>query len=194
MEPAINIALRAARKAGDLIARAAERMDLVQVEEKQKNDFVTNIDKASEKEVIYHLHKAWPHHNIVGEESGFIKGNESTDPDEYTWYIDPLDGTTNFVRGIPHFAVSIGCVKNGRLEYGVIFDPIREEEFTATRGRGASLNGKRIRITDQATFSGALIGTGIPYRADQQPFLRNYMQCTETLASNGSGIRRGCLL
>jgi myo-inositol-1(or 4)-monophosphatase len=187
LEPAINIALRAARKAGDLIVRASERMDLVKVEEKDVNDFVTNIDKASEEEVIYQLRKAWPDDTIVGEESGILRSNT---PSDTTWYIDPLDGTTNFIRGIPHYAVSIGGVKNGRLEHAVVYDPVRREEFTASRGRGAALNGKRIRVSSQRQFNGALLGTGIPYRASQQPYLDGYMATVDHFARNNSGIRR----
>ncbi|NNL11665.1 MAG: inositol monophosphatase, partial [Pseudomonadales bacterium] len=100
------------------------------------------------------------------------------------------DGTTNFIRGIPHYAVSIGCVKKGVLEHAVVYDPIRREEFIASRGRGASLNGRRIRVSEQHFFDGALIGTGIPYRASQQPFISGYMQCVEHFANNSAGIRR----
>jgi myo-inositol-1(or 4)-monophosphatase len=189
VEPTVNIALRAARKAGDIIAKATERMDLIKIQEKEKNDFVTNVDKAAEEEIIYQIQKAWPDHNIFGEESGLIRG-KSGDSDT-TWFIDPLDGTTNFVRGIPHFAVSIGCVVNDRIEHAVIYDPIRREEFTASRGRGASVNGVRMRVSDRHEFNGALIGTGVPYRASQQPFVDGYMQCLEHFAVNGSGIRRG---
>ena len=180
MEPTVTIALRAARKAGDIIARATERMDLVKIQEKEKNDFVTNVDKTAEEEIIYQIQKAWPEHNILG----------SNGKSDTTWYIDPLDGTTNFVRGIPHFSVSIACVQNGRIEHAVIYDPIRREEFVASRGRGASLNGVRLRVSDRHTFNGALIGTGVPYRASQQPFMHDYMKCLEHFAANGSGIRR----
>lgn len=189
MEPAINIVLRAAHSAGDIIARATERMDLIKVQKKEANDFVTNVDKEAEQEIIYHIRKAWPNDKIIGEESGMIAADEETS-DATTWVIDPLDGTTNFIRGIPHFAVSIGGIKNGRLEHAVVYDPIRREEFTASRGRGASLNGKRIRVSSLPTFEGAVVGTGIPYRAGQQPFVSEYMKCAEHIARSGSGIRR----
>lgn len=188
MEPAINIALRAARAAGDLIAKASERMDLVKIGEKERNDFVSNVDKAAEAEIVSQLRKAWPDDNILCEEGGLITG--ASGHSDTTWYVDPLDGTTNFLRGIPHYAVSIGCVKNGRHEHAVIYDPIRREEFTASRGRGASLNGKRLRVSDKHNFDGALLGTGIPYRASQQPFIHGYMQCVEHFANNSAGIRR----
>lgn len=187
MEPAVNIALRAARKAGDAIVAAAERMDLVKVQEKEKNDFVTNVDHTAEEIIVEQLRKAYPEDRIIGEESGLL---ESESTSENTWYIDPLDGTTNFVRGIPHYAVSIGCVKGGRLEHAVIYDPVRREEFVASRGKGASLNGRRIRVSKATQFNGALLGTGIPYRSSQQPHLSGYMDCVEHFAVHGSGIRR----
>ncbi|MGB5324833.1 MAG: inositol monophosphatase family protein, partial [Pseudomonadales bacterium] len=188
MEPAVNIALRAARKAGDMIAKAAERMDLVKIEEKEKNDFVSNVDHESEREILAQLKRAWPDDNFYGEESGFQQGQKGES--DTTWYIDPLDGTTNFLRGIPHYAISIGCVKKGMLEHAVVYDPIRREEFIASRGKGASLNGRRIRVSEQKEFDGALIGTGIPYRASQQPFISGYMTCVEHFANSNSGIRR----
>ena len=189
MEPTVNIALRAARKAGDIIARATERLDLINIQEKEINDYVTNVDRSAEEEIIKHIHKAWPEHNIIGEESGLIEGD--SDKTDTTWYIDPLDGTTNFIRGIPHFAVSIACVKDGVIEHAVIYDPIRREEFTASRGCGAKLNGSRIRVSHHNKFNGALLGTGIPYRVNQQAFMKNYLDCLEYFAANGSGIRRG---
>jgi len=187
VEPAINIALRAARKAGDTIVAAAERLDLVKVREKEKNDYVTNVDQAAEEIVVEHLRKAYPEDRIVGEESGLLEGNANS---EITWYIDPLDGTTNFVRGIPHYAVSIGCLKNGKLEHAVVYDPIRREEFVASRGKGASLNGRRIRVSNATHFDGALLGTGVPYRASQQPHIAGYMNCIEHFAASGAGVRR----
>ena len=188
MEPAVNIALRAARKAGDMIAHASERLDLVRVEQKETNDFVTNVDLDSESIIIEQLQRAWPDDAILAEEAGLIPGQSGES--ENTWIIDPLDGTTNFVRGIPHYAISIACSSNGRLEHAVIYDPIRREEFTASRGQGASLNGKRIRVSSQVEFDGGLLGTGIPYRSGQRPYMEGYMACLEHFAANGSGIRR----
>ncbi len=187
MEPAVNIALRAARKAGDSIVAASERLDLVKIREKEKNDFVTNVDHEAEAIVVEQLRRAYPEDHIIGEESGLQSGDEQSTT---TWYIDPLDGTTNFVRGIPHYAVSIGCVKAGRLEHAVVYDPVRREEFIASRGKGASLNGRRIRVSKATQFNGALLGTGIPYRASQQPYIHGYMSCVEHFAVHGSGIRR----
>ena len=182
----VNIALRAARSAGDKIVRAMERTDLIRIDEKGRNDFVTDIDKASEQEIISQLLKAYPDHRILGEESGYL-GNPDSD---YTWIIDPLDGTTNFIRGIPHFAVSIGCLYKGRPEHGVVFDPIKQEEFTASRGRGAMLNGRRIRVTGRTTLQGSLFATGVPFNMPSIAHMEAYLESFRTLAEQSSGIRR----
>jgi myo-inositol-1(or 4)-monophosphatase len=181
-----HIALRAARKAGDIIARATEQLDLIEVESKGANDFVSEVDRASEKEIIYHLSKAYPDHGFLGEEGGTSGNPES----EYRWIIDPLDGTTNFLRGIPHFAVSIACEYQGKIEHAVVLDPIRREEFIASRGRGAQLNGRRIRVSKLASLEHALLGTGIPFRARQSEHMGAYTKSLETLASSSAGIRR----
>jgi len=159
MEPMINIALRAARKAGENIVRASDDLDRFEVKAKGVNNFVTEVDINAEQEIIYHLQKAYPDHAILAEESG-LTGSEDA---EYRWIIDPLDGTTNFIRGIPHYAVSIACLYRGKLEHAVVVDPVRHEEFTASRGRGAQLNGRRIRVSKLPSLEGALLGTGIPF-------------------------------
>lgn len=186
MEPTINIALRAARKAGDLIARATEDLDRIDVETKSANDFVSEVDRSAEREIIYHLSKAYPDHAFLAEEGG-ASGNEDS---EFRWIIDPLDGTTNFLRGIPHFAVSIACEYRGKIEHAVVLDPIRREEFTASRGRGAQLNGRRIRVSARAGLEGALLGTGIPFKSRQIEHLPAYCRSLETLAGSSAGIRR----
>ncbi|MDX1505457.1 MAG: inositol monophosphatase family protein [Spongiibacter sp.] len=186
MQPMLNIALRAARKAGDLVARAAEQVDRLQIESKGENDFVTEIDRKSESEIIYHLKKAYPDHAFLGEESG-ISGNPDS---EYQWIIDPIDGTTNFIRGIPHFCISIACLHNGQIEHAVVLDPIRREEFTASRGRGAQVNGRRVRVTSATSLDGALIGTGIPFKARSDQHIPAYMRSLEAVASETAGIRR----
>lgn len=185
MEPMVNIALRAARKAGDIIVRASQRIEQVSIGRKGSNDYVTEIDRAAEKEIIYHLQKAYPEHSILGEESGLSQGNE-----DYRWIIDPLDGTTNFIHGIPHFAVSIGCTYKGRLEHAVVLDPVRREEFYASRGRGAYLNGNRIRVAPRQSFEGAIIGTGIPFNSPSFDEMIPYLACLKELAGASSGIRR----
>lgn len=186
MEPMINIALRAARKAGENIVRASDDLHRFEVQAKGVNDFVTEVDINAEREIIYHLQKAYPDHAILGEESGFIGSEES----EYRWIIDPLDGTTNFIRGIPHYAVSIACMYRGKIEHAVIVDPVRREEFTASRGRGAQLNGHRLRVSDLASLDGALLGTGIPFKNHCDDRLEPYSKSIEVLASQCAGIRR----
>lgn len=186
MQPMLNIALRAARRAGDLIARAAEQLDRVQVETKGENNFVTEIDRKSEQEILYHLQKAYPDHSFLGEESG-----ESGNPDsDYQWIIDPIDGTTNFIRGIPHYCISIACLYKGQIEHAVVLDPIRREEFTASRGRGAQLNGRRIRVTMATSLEGTLIGTGIPFKSRSEQHIPAYMRSLEAVASETAGVRR----
>ena len=186
MQPMLTIALRAARKAGEMIARATEQLDSVRVDEKKANDFVTEIDRASEKEIIYQLKKAFPDHAFLGEESGASGPADA----EYRWIIDPLDGTTNFIRGIPHFAISIACEYRGQLEHALVLDPIRREEFSASRGRGAQLNGRRIRVSERKSLDGALIGTGIPFKSRCEPFIPAYMQSLQAVAEKTAGVRR----
>ena len=186
MEPMTSIALRAARKAGELIARATKNVDRLEIQSKSLNDFVTEIDHSAEREIIYHLSKAYPDHGFLGEEGG-ASGNADSD---YQWIIDPLDGTTNFIRGIPHFAVSIACQHKGKLEHAVVLDPIRREEFTASRGRGAQLNGRRIRVSQLNGLDGALLGTGIPFKSRNMEQLPAYTDTLQTLAGQCAGIRR----
>ncbi|MFT4614452.1 MAG: myo-inositol-1(or 4)-monophosphatase [Bacteroidia bacterium] len=186
MEPMITIALRAARKAGENIVRASDDLDRFEVKAKGVNDFVTEVDVNAEQEIIYHLHKAYPDHAILGEESGLIGSADA----EYRWVIDPLDGTTNFVRGIPHYGVSIACFYRGTLEHAVVLDPVRREEFTASRGRGAQLNGRRMRVSGRTSLDGALLGTGIPFKDHCDDKLGPYSQTIESLAGQCAGIRR----
>lgn len=186
MEPMTNIALRAARKAGELIVRASDDMDRVAVRAKSINDYVSEVDELAEQEIVRHLSRAYPDHAILGEESG-RSGPEDA---EYLWIIDPLDGTTNFIRGIPHFAVSIACVYKGKLEHAVVLDPVRREEFTASRGRGAQLNGRRIRVSKLLSLDGALLGTGIPFKGHEDQRIPAYAETLAALASQSAGIRR----
>ncbi|HMV71444.1 MAG TPA: inositol monophosphatase family protein [Pseudomonadales bacterium] len=188
MHPMVNIALAAARKAGEIIARAADRIDLIEVSRKASNDFVTEIDRAAEREIIFQLRKAYPDHQILAEESG--PSGDDTRSGGFRWIIDPLDGTTNFLHGIPHFAVSIACARDGRLEHAVIIDPIRREEFTATRGAGAQLNGRRIRVSTRPGLKEAVLGTGIPFREPTIEYLPAYLRTLEQFATHSAGIRR----
>lgn len=187
MEPMINIALRAARKAGENIVRASDDLDRFEVIAKGVNDFVTEVDTKAEQDIIYHLQKAYPDHAILGEESGLI-GDENAD---FRWIIDPLDGTTNFIRGIPHYAISIACLHKGKIEHAVVVDPVRREEFTASRGRGAQLNGRRLRVSKRTSLEGALLGTGIPFKDHCDEKLEAYGKSMVALAGQCAGIRRG---
>jgi myo-inositol-1(or 4)-monophosphatase len=186
MHPMVNIALRAARKAGSNIERAMENLDHLEVKAKSPNDFVTEVDNAAEQEILFHLKKAYPDHAFLCEESG-LTGAENAD---YRWVIDPLDGTTNYIRGIPHFAVSIACLYRGRIEHAVIYDPIRREEFIASRGRGAQLNGRRIRVRKEYKKDNALFATGIPFGTCEEKPLDEFLQIMKTLTTGSSGVRR----
>jgi len=162
MHPYLNTAVKAARSAGNIIARAADRIDRIEVSmKKNANDLVTTIDRAAEAEIISIINKAYPDHGILGEETGEHTGSN---PNQVVWIIDPIDGTLNFVHGIPHFAVSIGIQIRGVLEHGVIYNPISNELFTATKGAGAQLDGKRLRVSECKNFATALIGTGFAYK------------------------------
>ena len=186
MEPMLTMALRAARKAGELIERSIERLDLVTIEAKGRNDYVSEIDRKAEQEVLYHLKKAYPDHGFLAEEGG-VTGNPDSD---YQWIIDPLDGTTNFLHGIPHFAVSIACLYKGQAQHAVVLDPVKREEFTASRGRGALLNGRRIRVSTRQGLDGALIGTGIPFNGFALENIDAYLDTVREIAGKTAGIRR----
>ena len=161
MQPMANMALKAARLAGKHIARAFDRPDTIRISEKGPNDFVTNIDTEAEQIIIESLKTAYPTHSFIGEENMAESVNAPTDDKaDFQWIIDPIDGTANFVRGIPHFCISIACMHKGRLEHGVILDPLRLEEFVASRGHGCSLNGRRVRVRPLKDLNGAMCSTG----------------------------------
>ena len=159
MHPMLNIAVRAARVAGNIIMRGYEARDELKLEQKGANDFVTQIDKDAEQAIIHKIQQSYPDHAFIGEESGATGDNT-----EFTWIIDPIDGTTNFVKGIPHFCVSIALLHKGRIEQGLVFDPVRSELFTAGRGTGAQLNGYRIRATQPKELDNTILATGFPFR------------------------------
>jgi len=182
MHPMLNIATRAARAAGDLIIRHVDRLDTLTVTSKDRNDFVSEVDRQAEDIIIRTLRKAYPKHSILAEESGTHDGNE------YQWIIDPLDGTTNFLHGFPQFAVSIALLHKGRLEQGVVYDPMRQELFQATRGAGAMLNNRRLRVTARTSLAGALLGTGFPYK--DHTHLDAYLAMLKDLITETAGIRR----
>src|SRR3984957_10686066 len=183
MHPLLNIAVRAARRAGEVIVRSLGRLESLEVTSKGRNDYVSEIDRTAERDIIDIIHKHYPDHAILAEESGSSGDNETV------WIIDPLDGTTNFLHGFPVFAVSIAVQQRGKLEIGVIYDPMRQEIFTATRGGGAHLENHRMRVSKQRGLEGALLSTGFPYRADE-PYADNYFAMFRTLTTLTAGIRR----
>lgn len=186
MHPTLNIAVKAARRAANIINRASMQLDLLTVESKQPNDFVTEVDRAAENAIIEVLREAYPDHAILAEESGH-SGAAAADS-EFVWIIDPLDGTTNFIHDFPQYAVSIAQTKNGTLEHAVVFDPLRNELFTASRGSGAFLNDRRIRVSRRIRLSEALLGTGFPFRDLSQ--IDAYLNTFKELTKKTAGIRR----
>ncbi|HUL41623.1 MAG TPA: inositol monophosphatase family protein [Burkholderiales bacterium] len=182
MHPMLNIAVKAARRAGGIINRASLNLDVLTVTPKSFNDFVSDVDRAAEQAIIKVLKDAYPAHAILAEESG-TQGES-----EYLWIIDPLDGTTNFLHGFPQYAVSIALSHKGTLLLGVVYDPGRNELFTATRGRGAYLNDRRLRVSKRIRLGEALIGTGFPFR--QLKHLDSYLAMFRDMVKNTSGVRR----
>lgn len=183
MHPMLNIAVRAARRAGAIINRAALAGG-VQASAKRTNDFVTEVDRAAEAAILETVQKAYPGHAFLAEESGASAGQDA----EYRWVIDPLDGTTNFIHGFPQYAVSIAVEKRGALEHAVVYDPVKDELFTATKGRGAFLNDRRIRVSRCARLADALVGTGFPFRELDR--LDLYQRQLRALMEKSSGVRR----
>jgi myo-inositol-1(or 4)-monophosphatase len=182
LHPMLTIAVKAARRAGGIINRAARDLDGITITAKRHNDFVTEIDQAAEAAVIDILKKAYPDHAFLAEESG------ATGKSDYVWIIDPLDGTTNFIHGFPQYAVSIGLQHKGKLTQAVIYDPGRNELFTASKGRGAFLNDHRIRVSRRARLDDALIGTGFPFR--ELEHIDEYLRIFKTVTEKTVGIRR----
>jgi myo-inositol-1(or 4)-monophosphatase len=178
----LHIAVKAARRAGAIINRAARDLGGITVTVKRQNDFVTEVDRAAEAAVIETLRKAYPDHAILAEESG------ADGASDYTWIIDPLDGTTNFIHGFPQYAVSIGLRHRGLITQAVVYDPGRNELFTASRGRGAFLDDRRIRVSKRTHLHDALVGTGFPYR--EIAHLDEYLRMLKSVTQNSAGVRR----
>jgi myo-inositol-1(or 4)-monophosphatase len=183
MHPILNIAVRAARKAGSVINRAALGGAPLNVRSKRANDFVTQIDEAAEEAVIDTVRKAYPEHGFLAEESG-----ERAPDAEYIWIIDPLDGTANFIHGFPQYCVSIGVQHRGALAHAVVYDPIKNELFTASKGRGAFLNDRRVRVSKCQKLDDALVGTGVPFK--ELGRLDLYMRQLREFMGKTSGVRR----
>jgi len=182
MHPMLNIAVRAARSAGNLIIRSLQHVDHLEITTKGLNDFVTDVDRLAEQEIINSIQKSYPDHAIMAEESG-IQGESET-----VWVIDPLDGTKNFLHGFPHYCVSIAIMVKGRIEHGVIYDPLRDELFSASRGDGVKLNDRRLRVGKRKELSGALLATAFPFKYPQH--LTTYMATFNAIFPQVADIRR----
>jgi myo-inositol-1(or 4)-monophosphatase len=183
--PMLNMAVKAARAAGAIINRAALDVEAVRISQKQTNDFVTEIDHAAERAVIETLLGAYPDHGIWAEESGREHGSAASD---HVWVIDPLDGTTNFIHGFPVYCVSIALMVRGRVEQAVIYDPTRNDLFTSTRGRGAYLNDRRIRVSKRIQLKESLISTGFPFRPGDN--FNVYLRMMADVMKRTAGLRR----
>jgi myo-inositol-1(or 4)-monophosphatase len=183
MHPMLNIAVRAARRAGSIINRAALDGGGLEVRSKRMNDFVTKVDHASEEAIIETVRKAYPDHAVLAEESGNTAGSA-----EYQWIIDPLDGTTNFIHGFPQYCVSIAIRHRDALSHGVIYDPLKNELFTASKGRGAFLNDRRVRVSKCVRLGDALVGTGFPFKEIDN--IERYSGQLKQLMQKSAGVRR----
>ena len=182
MQPILNIAITAATQAGKIINQYVDRVDSVRVMEKSRNDFVSEVDRLAEQVIIENISKAYPDHGILAEESG-VQGSG-----DYQWIIDPLDGTANFLRGFPQFAVSIAVKHKHKIVAGVVYDPTLHELYTAISGKGARLNNRRIRVSKTLELSKSLIGTGFPFKHPEA--IAPYMPIFKDIMSQSSGIRR----
>lgn len=179
----LNVAVKAARRAATIINRASLNLERLQIDRKQHNDFVTEVDKAAEETIIETLSEAYPNHGFLAEESGELLNNS-----DHIWIIDPLDGTTNFIHGFPQYAISIALSVNGVLQQAVIYDPNRDELFSASKGGGAYVDRRRLRVADQIKLDNALIGTGFPYRQDQD--VDQYLKIFADMTRQCAGLRR----
>lgn len=183
MQAFLNTAVKAARKAGEIAVRAQKRLDELEVREKARNEFVTQVDQAAEQAIIATIRERYPDHAILAEESG------ASGQGEFTWIIDPLDGTTNYVHGFPVFAVSIALRRRDQLEVGVVYDPTRQELFTAIRGAGVQVDGRRVRVSARRELPGALVATGFPYRSNTR-WMGPYLGMLRAVMEQTAGVRR----
>ncbi|WP_367988285.1 inositol-1-monophosphatase [Vibrio sp. NTOU-M3] len=184
MHPMLNIAIRAARKAGNHIAKSLENAEKIESTQKGTNDFVTNVDKEAEAIIIDVIKNSYPDHSIIAEENGLIEGKDS----DVQWIIDPLDGTTNFVKGLPHFSVSIAVRLKGKTEVACVYDPMLNELFTAQRGAGAQLNNARIRVKEVKDLQGTVLATGFPFKQKQHS--ESYFKILSSLFVDCADFRR----
>ncbi len=185
LHPMLNIAVKAARAAGAIINRAALDLEVIKVGSKGPNDFVSEVDRAAEQAIIDTLLEAYPDHGILAEESGRERGRQGS---EFTWIIDPLDGTTNFLHGFPVYAVSIALAHRGVVQQAVVYDPTRNDLFYASRGRGAFLNDRRLRVSKRTRLADSLVGTGFPFRRGDN--FKRYLKMFEEVMNSCAGVRR----
>ena len=185
LHPMINVAVKAARAAGSIINRAALDIESVRISQKKANDFVTEVDHAAEQAIIETLTTAYPGHGIWAEETGREHGAKDS---EFVWIIDPLDGTTNFIHGLPVYCVSIALAVKGKVEQAVVYDPTRNDLFTATKGRGAYLNDRRLRVSKRTELKQALVSTGFPFRPGDN--FNQYLQMMGDVMQRTAGLRR----
>ena len=185
LHPMLNVAVKAARLAGSIINRAALDLEVIKVSTKGPNDFVSEVDRRAEEIIIQTLLEAYPGHAILAEESGREHGARHS---EYVWIIDPLDGTTNFLHGLPVYAVSIALAHRGQVQQAVVYDPTRNDLFFASKGRGAYLNDRRLRVSKRPRIADALIGTGFPFRKGDN--FKRYVKMFEEVMQSCAGLRR----
>jgi myo-inositol-1(or 4)-monophosphatase len=185
-QPAVNVMVKAARAGGNILLRHMARLDAIDVIEKDRMDYASEVDGLAEEAIVKELRRAHPDYTILGEEGGQQKGNRG--PSRYTWVIDPLDGTSNYLRGLPHWCVSIGLCEGAEPLHGVIFDPLRNELFTASRGGGAQLNGRRLRVADRRELEGTMLCTGFAPRERKRAEAQ--LDCIKSLLVHAEDIRR----
>jgi len=193
--PFVNTAIEAAHKGGDLIMKYRDRVDSIPVERKARGDYASEIDKACEEVIRSELGRRYPDHEILGEELGTIGGkNKNSGESENVWLIDPIDGTSNYLRGIPHYAISIALSVKGRVEHGVVYDPVRDELFAASRGQGTTLNNRRVRVSGRSALSTAVLGAAFPFRsrrlmpAYQGMFSSLFEQCEDVRRAGSASL------
>lgn len=185
-KPAVNVMIKAARAGGNVLLRNMHRLDALNVVEKDRMDYASEVDRLAEAEIIKELKRANPEYTILGEEGGIQKSNRG--PSRYTWVIDPLDGTSNYLHGIPHWCVSIALCEGPDPLHAVIFDPLRNELFTATRGAGTQLNERRVRVSERKDLNGAMLITGFPPRERKR--VSAHLKCVDALLTEAEDIRR----
>ena len=184
--PAVNIMVKAARAGGNILLRHMYKLDALNVVEKERMDYASEVDSLAEIAIVKELRRAYPEYAVLGEEGGAQKGSHG--PSRYTWVIDPLDGTSNYLRGLPHWCVSIALCEGSEPLHGVIFDPLRNELFTASRGSGAQLNERRLRIPDRKELGGAVFSTGFSPRERKRASAQ--LKCIDVLLNYAEDIRR----